>query len=438
SATYSNQEGILQKNSFSNKGVLFNVNHQANKYISIGAKLSYSDQMNLAAVSSGSLATEAYSTTGLGREAVLLPSNISPYNNDGSYNTTASGIGIGSNKNFSITYPNPIPSLDLDRSNNEINHTAANVYLQIKPLSWITLKTTYGIDYVYSDNDLFTNPVSNYTITNGITTNAASATNSYAKRKEWVWDNTAQFDYTFFQKNNFSLLLGNEQQRQTTYGFGLNRSILSDPAFNQIQAGFVNVATNSLTYGENYLVSFFGRLNYNFDQKYFLSATVRRDGYSAFGPNRKYGYFPGIGASWEITREKFWENIGADKVFSSFKIRGSYAKVGNSAGIGDYASNTTYGSGLYNGVPSLVPNATGNVNLGWETSKKTDIGFDFGILKDRISGEVAYYKNNIDGLIFSVPTAPSGGLVSNPLVNIGSMYNTGLEFSLNADIVRSR
>lgn len=444
SATYSNQEGILQKNAFTNKGLLFNVNHQANKYISVGAKLSYSDQMNLAAVSSGSLATEAYSTTGLGREAVLLPPNISPYNNDGSYNTTASGIGIGSNRNFSITYPNPIPSLDLDRSNNEINHTAANVYLQIKPLPWITLKTTYGIDYVYSDNDIFTNPVSNYTITNGITTNAASSTDSYAKRKEWVWDNTAQFDHTFFQKNNFSLLLGNEQQRQTTYGFGLNRSILSDPAFNQIQAGYVNVATSGtaantgLTYGENYLVSFFGRLNYNFDQKYFLSATIRRDGYSAFGPNKKYGYFPGLGASWEITKEKFWENIGADKVFSSFKIRGSYAKVGNSAGIGDYASNTTYGSGLYNATPSLTPNATGNVNLGWETSKKTDFGFDFGILKDRISGEFAYYKNNIDGLIFSVPTAPSGGLVSNPLVNIGSMYNTGLEFSLNADIIRSR
>lgn len=438
SATYSNQEGILQRNAFTNKGLLFNVDHRANKYITIGMKLSYSDQMNLAATASGSLAGEAYAGAGLGRLAVLLPPDISPYNNDGSYNTTTSGIGVGNNKGFSITYPNPIPTLDLNRSNNEINHTASNIYLQVKPLPWITLKTTYGIDYLYSDNDLFSNPVSNYTVSNGITTNAASATSTYAKRKEWVWDNTAQFDYTFFLKNNFSLLLGNEQQRQTTNGFGLSRSILSDPAFNQIQAGYSNNSTSGLTYGENYLVSFFGRLNYNFDQKYFLTGTIRRDGYSAFGPNKKYGYFPGLGAAWEITREKFWSNIGADKIFSSFKIKGSYAKVGNIAGIGDYASSPTYGSSLYNSAASLAPNATGNPSLGWETSKKTDAGFNFGILNDRISGEIAYYKNNISGLIFNVPTAPSAGLVTDPLVNIGSMYNTGLEISLNADIVRSR
>ncbi len=441
SATYGNQEGILQKNSFNTKGILFNINHQASKIISMGVKLSYTDQMNLAATSSGSLSSEAYATAGLGRLAVLLPPNLSPYNNDGTYNLnpTGAGIGIMGDKGISISYPNPIPTLDLDRQNNELNHLAANIYLQIKPLPWITLKTTYGVDYIYSTNDSFTNPVSNFAVSStGVVTNSASATDSYSQNKRYVWDNTAQFDYTFFQKNNFSLLLGNEQQATSIYGFGLNRSVLSDPAFNVIQAGYVNLATSGLSNSQDYLVSFFGRLNYNFGQKYFLSATLRKDGYSAFGTDKKYGYFPGVGAAWAITQEKFWSNIGADKIFSSFKFQGSYAVVGNNAGLPFYASQTTYGSSLYNGSASLAPNGNGNNALGWETSKKTDAGITFGILNDRITGELAYYRNNISGLIFNVPSAPSAGLYSSSLVNIGSMYNTGLEFTVNADIIRSK
>jgi len=448
SVNYSKQQGVIQKNDFSNKGMLFNIDHKANKYISLGAKLSYSDQLNLAASSSGSLSGEAYATNGLGRIALLLPPNLGPYNNDGSYNLnpTGAGIGVMNNKGYAISYPNPIPSLDLDRQNNEINHTAANVYLQVNPLSWITLKTQYGIDYLYTTNDLFTNPISNFSVVNGVQQNNAGATANYTQYKRYDWINTAQFDYTFFAKHNLSVLLGNEQQGTNQYGFGLNRTILSDPAFNQIQAGYVNVTTNSLSNTTNYLVSFFGRLNYNFDQKYFLSGTIRKDGYSAFGSDKKYGYFPGVGAAWEITKEKFWSGIKADKIFSSFKLKASYGIVGNNAGLNDYASYGTYGaansyntSGLYNGNPTLQPNNTGNNALAWEKSKKTDVGFDFGIFNDRITGTVGYYKNNIDGLIFNVPLPPSAGLpnpTASPAVNIGSMYNKGLEFDFNADIIR--
>lgn len=435
SATYGNQQGDIQKNSYINKALLFNVDHRANKYITIGVKLSYADQMNLASTSSGSLNGEAYSTAGLGREALLLPPNISPYNNDGSYNVTSgSAIGVGGNRGFSIGYSNPIPALDLDRSNNEINHATGNIYLQVKPLPWITLKTTYGLDYIYTFNDSFTNPISNYG-TNGV--NTGSAGNSYSSNKRYVWDNTAQFDYTFFQKHNFSLLLGNEQQATNVYGFGVNRQILSDPAFNVIQAGYSTTTWGGGSNTQNYLVSFFGRLNYNFDQKYYLSGTLRRDGYSGFGPNSKYGYFPGIGASWEITREKFWSNIKADKIFSSFKLRGSYAVTGNN-NVGDFPSYTTYSTGLYNGTSTLLPNSNGNLNLAWEKSKKIDIGFNFGILNDRITGDVAVYKNNNEDLLYNVPAAPSAGLASNPLVNVASMTNKGLEIELNADIVRTK
>jgi TonB-linked SusC/RagA family outer membrane protein len=438
SANWSKQGGILRTNEFNNKSVLFNIDHKANKYISFGLKLSYQNNLNLAATTSGSLNGEAYNTSGLGRLALLLPPNLPAYNNDGTYNLNpATGaLGTGPDKNVSISYTNPAVALALDRSNNEINHIASNIYLQVKPLPWITLKTVYGIDYLFSNNDAFFDPIDNFSIVAGVTTNSASATDSYLANKRYVWDNTAQFDKSF-GKHTVSLLLGNEQQSTNQTGFGINRSILNDPSFNVIQAGYVNVASSGQVLTQNYLVSFFGRVNYNFDEKYLLQATLRKDGYSAFGSNKKYGFFPSIGAGWEITKEDFWKSIGADKIFSSFKLRGGYGRVGNN-GIGDFASYGTYSaSGLFNANPTLVANATGNNQLAWETSSKTDFGLDFGILNDRITGQISYYKDNTTGLILPFPEPPSAGLPgAAPLVNIGSLFNRGLEINIDADIIR--
>jgi len=439
SANWSNQEGAIIRDAYKNKGLNFNIDHKANKYITLGMKLSYVDQLSLAAVTSGSLAGEQYATAGLGREALLLPPNISPFNADGSYNTTGAGMGIQGNAGSAygtIAYTNPVSALALDRANAEISHTSANLYLQVQPLPWITLKTLYGADIIFNTLDSFTNPITNYT---SATANTASALAFEGTNKRYVWDNTAQFDHTFFGKHNFSLLLGNEQSGTSVNSFQLNRSVLSDPAFNIIQSGYSTTTYGGGSNTQNYLVSFFGRLNYNYDQKYFLSATLRRDGYSAFGADSKYGYFPGFGASWVVDKEKFWNNMHFDKIFSSLKIRGSYATVGNKAGVGDFASYTLYSaSGLYNGTGTVLPSTNGNDKLAWETSKKTDIGFTIGLFKDRLTLEAAGYYNNINGLLYNVPAAPSAGLSSNPLINVGSMWNKGLEFDLNANIVQTK
>ncbi|RYE32079.1 MAG: SusC/RagA family TonB-linked outer membrane protein [Sphingobacteriaceae bacterium] len=432
SANYSKQKGVLQGNEFGRRNILGNIDHKAGKIVTMGGKVSYSNELNLASASTGSVAGSAYGVEGLGRIVLVLPPNISPYNNNGTYSLNGNAIGQGNNVNVNISYNNIVPILDLNRSNNELNHVASNVYFQLKPIPSVTLKTVYGIDYILSDNEIFNSPVQGNGNPNG------SATSSYAKYKSYTWTNTAQYNQTFLAKHTVSLLLGNEQTRRTTDGFGLNRTVLSDPAFNVIQAGFTTNAAAGLALTENYLVSFFGRLDYDFDKKYFLSGTVRRDEYSAFGPNKKAGYFPAAGLKWEITREKFWSAIKADKIFSSFQLRGTYGKVGNNIGLGDFASTSFYNSGVYNVNPTLAPNQTGNAALGWETSKKLDVGANFGIMNDQITIEAAYYKNDITGLIFNVPQAPSAGLASNPPLNIGSMYNKGLEVTINADVIRKK
>ena len=121
-----------------------------------------------------------------------------------------------------------------------------------------------------------------------------------------------------------------------------------------------------------------------------------------------------------------------DKIFSNFKLKGSYGKVGNIAGIGDYATFSTFGSSLYGGLSSSIYSGAGNQELTWETSKKTDIGLNFAILQGKLDFEIDYYKNNIDGLVLNVSQSPSTGVPSSVATNVGSMYNKGLEFNVNA------
>ena len=429
---YTSQQGIIKKNDFQRLNALFNVDSKVGKYVTIGGKISYSNELNLAATSSGSLSGEAFNTGGLGRLQIVLPSIISPYNNDGTYNLNGPAIGSSNiNGIASLSYYNPVPLIDLNRSNTENNHIQSNAYIQVKPASWLTLKSLYGIDYLYVDNDLFWSPVAG----DGYSYNGY-AWDATGKYKTWLWTNTAQFDYTFGSKHNVSLLGGNEQQRRTSYGYGINRQNLSDPAYNQVQAGWVNNNPAGMVYGENYLLSNFGRLTYNYDRKYFISANVRQDEYSALG--EKKGVFWGVSGKWELSRENFWKAAGINKVFSSFSLRSSYGKVGNIAGIGDYTPYSTFASGLYGGSSTLYYSSVGNDKLKWETSTKTDIGFAFGLFKDKITGEVTYYKNNIDGLILSVPQSPSTGLPSFPPTNVGTMYNKGLEVSVNASPVTTK
>jgi TonB-linked SusC/RagA family outer membrane protein len=427
---YTKQEGIVQKNTFERKNILFNIDHRLNKVAAMGGKLSYSNELNNASASSGSLNGEAFNTAGLGRIALVNAPNVSPFNNDGTYNIAANNVVGSMNNNIpQVGFYNPAQILALNRSNSETNHMQANAYLEIKPVSWITLKTLYGIDYINVDNEIFQNPFHG----DGFSA-AGSATSTYGKYKTYLWTNTIQADRTF-GKHSINVLAGTEQQRRTSVGFGLNRQTLSDPAYTVIQAGYTVNNPSGLAYGENYLLSSFGRLNYNFDRKYFLSGNVRQDEYSALGEKR--GIFWGASAGYEISQEKFWTDAKLDKVLNSFKLRGSYGKVGNIGGIGDYSTFSTFGSGIYGGLATLAFSSAGNPNLKWETSKKLDYGFTATALNNRLSVEFAYFKNNIDELILNVQQSPSTGLGTVP-ANVGSMYNKGLELTISGTPIQKK
>lgn len=430
SAGYTKQEGILKKNDFLRKNILVNLDQKLGKALTVGGKIAFANANNLSAGASGSLNGEAFASGGFARLALLNAPNVGAYNKDGSYNIKGQYLGAGNNTLSRVGIYNPAVLMDLDHSNTESNQIQSNVYAQLKPLEWLTLRSQYAIDYVLMDNDIYQNPIQG----DGQTSNG-DATHLFANYKRWVWSNTAQFDKTFGD-HTVGLLVGEEEQRTQITQFGINRTNQSDPFFKNTEGGWANTYPSGLDRTENYLFSLFARLNYSYKDKYIFSANVRGDQYSALKIKR--GTFYGLSVGWEIAKEDFWQNSNISKVVNSLRLRGSYGKVGNTAGIGDFGALSFYTSSLYNGAAALYYSQSGNNDLAWEVSKKSDVGISFGLLNNRVTGEVNYYKNNIDGLILFVRQPPSAGVPNDIPMNVGSMYNKGWEITLGATPVANK
>jgi TonB-dependent starch-binding outer membrane protein SusC len=435
SASYTNQQGIIRKNDFKRLTVLFNIDQRISKILSIGSKIQYAKDDNLAAGSTGSNPGEAFTTAGVGRIAVVNAPNVAPFNNDGSYNVLGSTIGNMNNIGNGVQsgFANPQVMLDLNRSNNFNNRILGNFYVQLKPVKGLLLKSLFGVDYLYSDDEIFQHPVS----FDGFADNGV-ANSVFSKNERTVFTNTAQYDFAISGKHNFSLLAGNEQQSGKFQRYGLTRTNISDADFDNIAAGWVIPNVGGVGFGRNYLLSNFGRLQYNFDKKYFISANVRNDGASQLGLNSKFGTFWGISAGWEISKENFWTQSGLGKTIDFLKLRASHGKVGNIGGLANFASLNTYGSGLYGQSPTFVFNQAGNPDLTWETSVKTDVGLEYSILNNKLSGEIGWYNNDVSGLLLFVPQPLSAGLPNALPENVGKMYNRGFEFSISAPVISKK
>ncbi|MDX2069103.1 MAG: TonB-dependent receptor [Haliscomenobacter sp.] len=189
----------------------------------------------------------------------------------------------------------------------------------------------------------------------------------------------------------------------------------------------ITVGNSTLT--EFSFLSYFGRVNYDFDRRFLLTLSGRVDGSSRFGINNRFGFFPAASAGWVISEEGFMEN----SPFSFFKIRASYGLTGN-AEIGNFQQLGLLGSASYNGVSGLSPNQIANDDLQWEKTGQLDIGIDFAILKDRISAEIDYYNKNTFDLLLNVPVPGTSGFRTQTQ-NIGRVENRGFEFVLNGRVL---
>ncbi len=236
-----------------------------------------------------------------------------------------------------------------------------------------------------------------------------------------------------------------EWQAQTYNGnFAQAKGFINDIAtYNALQLGDISRATVgdiSSYKNERRLVSFLGRFNYSYNNKYLLTASFRRDGSTVFGVNNKWANFPSASLAWRIDQEDFMKN---QSIFSSLKLRGGYGVTGNQQGITPYNSIPLVGQAgsVYFGgaiIPNYAATQNSNPNLKWETVKQTNLGLDFSLFNDRLYGSVDAYSSNTDNLLFNY-TVPLVGpfLTGNILANVGSLKRQGLEFALSYAVIRN-
>ena len=454
SAGYTDQNGFIRNNNFNRKIARLNIDHKLTNEITIGTNISYSNSLNSGpntgaipansvSASSGNTYNSQYiGTEPLARLTYILPPNVSVYNADGSYNINQNNgtIGYGANSSALGVFNawNLQTVLDLDKNTSENNTIIGNVYGEWTILKGLKLKVNYGIDNLSVVNTGFLNPYSG----DGATARpniigGGSATNTSSKYYRTDLANTLTYSTTFSNKHHFSILGGYEEIYRTTNSWGASRSGITDPFYSSYQGGWSTITATGNAQSTNGLASYFSTLNYDYQKKYLLSLNFRRDGLSALSANNKWGNFGGGSAGWNISEEGFFKQSSLSKVINTLKVRASYGVVGNSS-IADYASLSQYSSGTYEGIATLYFSQAGNANLKWETSTKTDVGFNISLFNNRVNIEADYYKNLINGLILNSPQSLSQGIPGSSIVaNVGSLYNQGIEAAFNVHVLNS-
>lgn len=260
----------------------------------------------------------------------------------------------------------------------------------------------------------------------------SSLAESASFSNQWLLENTLNYDQTF-GKHDISALAGYSAQKNTNRGFSASRKDLPEGT-DAIDAGSESEQQTGGSLNKNSLTSIFGRLVYTFDQRYTVTASIRRDGSSRFSEGYRFGNFPSVSAGWNIRNEQFFE--GAQDIFDELKLRASYGVLGNQE-IGNYVTQSTTSSDL-NYVQGSdywqgrITGATWNSpkNLTWEETKTRNIGLDISILDNKLSFTTDYFIKRTNGVLLDISMPPSNGLGGSPTVNAGVVENKGFEFML--------
>lgn len=425
SGNYTTQEGIVKGDKYDRLGVKANINVQATDWLKVGMNTNVTTGTTsyVDAARRGS----NFAVGGFPRLALINAPNLPMYNEDGTPYYLAQGLGYGGNTVFS-TFSNPAAILSLGNGlSSDVTRFIGVFYAEATPVKGLSLKTQYGVDYARIEEQRFWSPL------HGDGVNSKGLANAYnTKNNRWTWTNTATYSFSLGQ-NNFNLLAGTEASERNNSRWTAQRKDLQDDKFIIFQGPFGS-ATAGGSLSNNTMVSYFGRINYDYASKYIVSLNYRRDGYSALSEKNRWGNFGGVSAAWRVSEEAFFQPLR--NVVDDLKIKGSYGVVGNTD-IYDYASKSFYSSYNYgiNGTYGLAQIA--DPNLKWESSEKYSIGFNARLL-NRINVDFDYYYTKSSDLILDVPQSPSKGIPGNIITtNAGKMRNSGIELTVSADVIKN-
>lgn len=434
SAGHFKQDGILYKTDYERFNLRFNGDVKVNNFIKIGNSLS----MNKS-IEHGADTYSAFNSVVL--LALTAPPTVSPRNANGTY-----AGGDGNEDGFAE--PNPIYQLEVPKNNNTRYRVTGNVYTELNLMKELKFKAVFGGDFTYVEGNSFA-------VATPSTGGRPFTTTGYSENKglytDYLTEFTLTYDKTFSQKHKINAVAGYTfQENKFSELFASRGNALFDqniPVLNDIVFRPANITQigNYSNFGTNLqLLSYFGRLNYDYDGRGFLTFSIRRDGSSNFAPQNRYAIFPSVSAAWRLSEEPFLQNVSW---LNDLKVRGSFGYTGNpNVRANSYLQTInqsfqyTFGNSAGPGgiVSAVAPSGSFNPDIKWEKNEQIDIGFDASILKNRlgISFDV-YQRRSIDLILFVAPPNLSGTYEAVPF-NTGTLQNRGFDLTLTGKILQSK
>lgn len=387
-------------------------------------------KLGVSVTNSNSNISDVYQSAILPGMLFYLPT-VSPFNSDGTYKENYTRTGSGP--------LNPLSLIDNNEIKNTDNLILINGVAQVDILKDLRYTLSISTQKDQFNSNSYLNSASGLAVNLG----GVARRGSYINKSDVI---ESYFNYDkSFGEHNLKLLAGySYQQNRTNEGFGVqsqrfsndnltfNNLFLSNPASTS-QIAFDNNPISTLR-----LISYYGRVQYQYNKKYLFQASLRNDGSSAFGINNQWGYFPAVSAGWRIIDENFMDNL---TVVSDMKLRAGYGVSGNSLGFDAFSALLVYGTPqgnnkfLYNGniTNAIGPVRSNNPDLKWESTSTMNLGLDFGFFKNNLSGSIDYYIKKTSDLIYDqYPVSTTQFFLPVYTANVGRIRNTGLEIVLNA------
>jgi len=410
---YLDQDGILVGNSFKRYSGRINLDNKVTSRLNIGMNLSFANTINNRVSNDNAFSTPLQ---------IVALSPITPLKDPRT--GLISGSLPGEAEDFPLYY-NPLLSVDNARYKATVFRTIGNVYANLQIAKGFSFRSEFGVDQLNQAEDSY---YGSLTFRNTGTNNGFGQ-NTTTQVLNFNTNNYFTYKSVFGTDHSLDLTLGTSYQRSRTTGNDVQGQEFPSDAFKKLNAAASITSGSSFDNAFSFL-SYFFRANYAYKGKYLLSGSARTDGSSRFGADTRYGFFPAGSVGWLMSEEEF---LKGNNTVSSLKLRASYGLTGN-AEIGNYSYLGLFSPANYNGVGGQAFTQLANRGLKWESTAQLDVGIDFGLFNNRLSGTVGYYKKNTKDLLLSVNLPGTLG-ISTQTQNLGKLYNKGFELELSGDIL---
>lgn len=410
---YITQDGLIKESGYHRHNFRVNNTYRLNDRIRIGHNIQYSNSSRSSIPESGNNPWRRAAFVGY----VVDP--VSPiYAPDGGYGIPGYSSAI-----------NPLGLIEFGKRNQKKESFFGNLFVELDLAKDLLFKSNYGLEItnVKSDNYIpeyfvgptYNSPVSEYNL-------------GRSENRVMVLSNTLNYIKEFNNTHNLNLLMGQEIQNLTRNNVQAGRSeVPSSVAHPTLGSGNVSTSTNNGGISDSKLLSFFGRLNYNFDDRYLITATYRFDGSSRFGENRRWGEFPSVALGWNVHNESFFNT----NFVNQFKFRAGWGETGNqniplTATFNTLNLNTNYVFGEEKTTTvGAAPLRPGNQDLKWETTVTKNLGLDLGLFNNSLSLTADYFIKNTTDLLLAIPILDTSGYQTSPFGNAGNIENKGIELT---------